>query len=161
MATVTIPYQSSVYIPVAPGCCSEVILCLDASWAEKTVSGSQLVVATIQNSGRRLYGEDDPIRNVRCVKVYQYTLKIDLTQFEREEAPTCADINEIMPYSCTVQSILSIIQQGSTLTRVCLEGLAELPDPAGYSQGCIISVIDDGLYYHTGTDWIKWGDYQV
>lgn len=117
MATVSLTYTTKKYIPIATGCCESVYVCLKNTVTQYVVSGKPLILATIQNSGRYLgsAGRAFPpsFENPRCAEEYQYTLSYDDTQFVVDQdtglpyALSCDEICEIMPYACTVSTLLA------------------------------------------------------
>lgn len=119
MAIQNLRYVSDVFIPTKG--CTEVTLCLTDDWAGRTVNGTPLVVAEIQNAGRFLGSRGMPrvpeFENPRCNDKYQYSLAIDDSQF-LEETPgnpyvlDCADILEISPYACTNDALLDAANAG-------------------------------------------------
>jgi hypothetical protein len=124
MSLKTISFLSKKELPIVG--CETVGLCLGSGWAAKTASGSSLIVATVQNSGRRLAGatEDKDYLNVRGNEVYEYAVEVNSNQFASHSPPwidslTCADISEIFPYGCVAAAIVTAGQgtqgaQGAT-----------------------------------------------
>lgn len=112
MALVTVTYPSNVYIPLSA--CGEVYLCLTSEWDALTTSGIGLVLATVENTSRKLDGhvipgyEFDP----RANDVHQYVFTYDDTQITDPvtDVIECADIVEVIPYSCTVGKLLAAIE---------------------------------------------------
>ena len=150
-------------LPVAIGCCKAMLICLGEGWEDKTVSGRAVVVASLNNTFRRLgYGEYMlPYRNVRCSPTLQYSLTIDDDQFltipesEDKYRPECSDIVDVNPFPC------GIIQDGEIppITS-CVDIVTELPaECVGYRKGCFISLEGgdgtpaDGMYLCVGGAW--------
>lgn len=119
MANQKVSYLSKVYIPVAPGCCSEVILCLAEEWASRTDNGLTLVTATIENTGRYLgtAGKAMPphFENPRCADEYQYAFTVDDSQWGNDPGTgqpwilSCDDIREVNPYACSINALIAAI----------------------------------------------------
>lgn len=114
MATVTLNFPSKVKLPIAIGCCSDVLICLSSDWEGSLVSGIDLLPATVNNTGRDL-SYDYPTNNVRCNDVYQYSISYDDTlvsvdaQTQEPYVITCSDIVEIFPYACVGNTIIDYI----------------------------------------------------
>lgn len=114
MATVKLNVPSKVKLPIAIGCCADVLLCLSSSWEGSLISGIDLLPATIDNTGRSL-SPDPAIMNVRCNDVYQYAVSYDNTLVsidQRTGEPyeiLCSDIIEIFPYACVGNTIIDYI----------------------------------------------------
>lgn len=114
MADVKLSYPSSVYIPVSPGDCLTVYLCISSEARGETVSGRAFIEATIQNTGRYLGTAGMPVppsfSNPRGQEVYQYSLVYDSAQFtDPAYRLNCEDILGIFPHSCTLEEVLRII----------------------------------------------------
>ena len=149
MANYQLSIPSKVILPVKPSCCQQVVLCLGESWDSLTVNGGHLVYATLNNITRTLLPSDPS----RCQDEIIYSVTIDDTQFlidERTETryrPTCEDILEIMPYSCTIDALQTLIGNFQILSG------DELPDPVSPMGTFFIvtgSLENDGLYISKG-----------
>ena len=111
-------YSSCVFVPTKS--CSEVLVCLDPIWAERTVSGYAFVYATIKESGRHLSaagGKQRPrYENVRRTDQYQYSLTINPADFKDSPLAghpfrlTCKDIKTLFPYTCVARRLTDAIE---------------------------------------------------
>lgn len=123
MAIKHLTFSSPTFIPIAPGCCPEVYMCLTATpWADRTLSGYPLVKGTIENSGRFLGSASYPFaprfENPRCEGDYQYSISYDDSQLVINPGTgfpwevDCASILDVMPYTCTIDALISAIGSG-------------------------------------------------
>lgn len=114
MPIVPIDYTTSHYIPISPGCCTSVYLCIDTQTSPAITGGRAFILAQIENTGRYL-GSGGMYRypsfeNPRCDDVYQYIITYDTSQFVDEtDRLSCSDILDVFPYACELTEILRII----------------------------------------------------
>lgn len=160
MALQKVIINETKYIPVSPGCCQEVYLCLIDSCTQYTLDGRGLVKATIQNTGRKLGLPRHPEKYMypggRCADMYQYEVLYDDAQMALDLAGfpiilTCECIAEINPYVCTTDKIIS---GEADFDMLCLTPLDEFPGEAADYDGCMVYVSGDGLYMSNGTSWL-------
>ena len=94
--------------------CETVTLCLTSGWETRTVSGSRLIHAFVEPSGRKLgtSGFFNRFLNVRGNATYQYSFRVDDSQFivnPETGCPyqiSCEDICEVFPYCCVSSEII-------------------------------------------------------
>lgn len=112
MATERFPLTTSVYIPVSPGSCPEVVICLPEANASNVTTGIPLFKATVLNTGRRLGGRGvvPTFENVRGAEEYQYEIEVDLDQFTGEFTLTCDLFGDVFVPACFYDAILAAIQ---------------------------------------------------
>lgn len=112
MAFIRIAYSSKRNLDLSA--CETVAICLTTGWETRTVSGSRIVFAQVEPSGRKLsaFGYFNRFLNIRGTAVYQYHLLIDCSQFLIDPETgcnyviTCEDICELFPYCCISSEII-------------------------------------------------------
>ena len=115
MAIKKLSYNSKVYLPYIE--CQNVALCLDDSFAAKTVSGKPIVLAKIDTNGRYLGPMIDYPeviwKNPRGMDLFQYGIIYDDAQLLIDPLTTqpfvvsCSDIDDIFS-ACVAKLILPL-----------------------------------------------------
>jgi hypothetical protein len=102
-------YTTKTWLPIAVGCCQEVLLCLTETGAGKTEGDVAYVAATVENATRNLspLGHCPCAPNARCDDMYQYQLTIsdDLLT----EDLLCEDIASLSVDTCVFNTLLDLI----------------------------------------------------
>lgn len=115
MAIKKLSYNSKVYLPVYE--CQDVALCLDDSFAAKTVSGKPILLAKIDMAGRYLgpmIGAPKILwENPRGLDLYQYDISFDDAQLLNDPLSgqpfivLCSDIDSVFD-ACVAKLILPL-----------------------------------------------------
>lgn len=111
MANVSLIYQTKTYLSVYG--CQDVAICLDSTWAAKTVSGAPIIKATVQNHGRPLGSAGGtiipPWENPRGEQHYQYEFTYDDTQITDPVTDVigCADVKSIVD-ACAADAMIDV-----------------------------------------------------
>jgi len=119
MPTKIISYESRKELHLVG--CEDVSLCLGNTWAARTINGSTIVKAKVLNSGRplgRSSRSDTDYLNTRGDATYTYSFEVDSAAFAANtpiwlNSLTCADIREVIPYSCLTEAIWAAAATGT------------------------------------------------
>jgi len=121
-------YTTKTWLPIAVGCCQEVLLCLTEDGAEKTEGDVAYVAATVENATRTLgsAGHCPCAPNPRCDDLYQYQITIDDDLLTADLL--CEDIASLSVDTCVFNTLLALIdalEVRVAAAEEAIEGLLE------------------------------------
>lgn len=126
MATQSLTYTTNTWLPIAPGCCQLVAICVAEGAVEKLANPAlPVIVAQAQNTGRYLGSAGMPFppsfQRPRCEGEFQYTFTIDTDQLVAEAVFECGDIAGISTDICLFSVFAAIVTDLQEQITACCD----------------------------------------